>query len=148
MSRFAANTLVSVILLVIGLLYTTRGGLYWLDIVDKFLNSFALPAVGMLQCIAIGWIYGAPKLREHVNLTSDFKIGLWWDVCIKYVTPILLLIMLDGGMVKLISEGYGGYPGWALYAGGWRMLILITAVAIILAKAKGNKSHHEEEVAE
>jgi len=144
MPRIQANTVVSVILAVIGLLYTTRAGLLWLDIIDYYLNSFALPVVGALQCIAVGWLYGAPKLREHINATSDFKIGLWWDFCIKFLTPALLIWMLVKSAMELFKEPYEGYPSWAQWTGGWGMLALLVIVAFILAAVKGRKSAERE----
>jgi neurotransmitter:Na+ symporter, NSS family len=67
-----------------GIIFTTFAGLYYLDIVDHFITSYGLVIVGLLETIAIGWLYGAKNLREYINEVSDIKIGVWWDVFINY----------------------------------------------------------------
>ena len=58
---------------------------------------------------------GADKLREHINETSDFKVGVWFDWIIKVVLPVgLLFVVIYGGFMKDIApEGYEGYFNWS-----------------------------------
>ena len=49
-----------------GLPYIADNGLYLLDIVDYYLNSFGMLSVGMLECIACGWIHGFSKASDKV----------------------------------------------------------------------------------
>lgn len=132
--RIAVNASVSLIAFLIGVIYATRGGLYWLDIVDYYLNNFGLTTIGLLECIIIGYVLGAPKVREHVNKTSEIKIGYWWDVCIKYITPAILIFMLVRSAYLVLNEAYGGYPAWAQFAGGWGLLLLLAGIGVLLAK--------------
>ena len=60
------------------MLYTTSGGLYWLDITDRAVSFYGLLITGALACLVIGWWFGTGKLREHMKETSDIKIGAWW----------------------------------------------------------------------
>lgn len=107
-----------------GLLFTTGGGLYWLDIIDHFLNDFGLIAVGVLECFIIGHMLGAEKIMDHANKTSELKIGMGWYYSVKYLTPMILGAII---FVKLteISEGYGDYPAWALWVGACMLPISI-----------------------
>ena len=59
----------------VGLLYCTQAGLYWLDIIDRAVSFYGLLITGLLACLVVGWVFGARKLREHINATSDFKVG-------------------------------------------------------------------------
>lgn len=114
-----------------GLIFTTGSGLYWLDIIDHYLNDFGLITVGILECYIIGHIYGPEKLVKHSNQISEIEIGRNWVYSIKYVTPIILGAII---FVKLteISEGYGDYPTWALFIGA-SMLPISLAVSFYLA---------------
>lgn len=49
---------------------------------------------GVFTCYAI-IKYGAKKAREkYINIPeNELHIGPWWDICIKYVTPITILVM-------------------------------------------------------
>jgi len=122
----------------IGLIFTTRGGFHWLDIVDYFTCTFGLTLVGLLECIVIGYIYKANKMRKYVNEVSEFRIGKWWNVMIMIVTPIILGVSFVWEFVKLITKGYGGYPRWTSYV-GIGILALIIILSFVLMKIKKSK---------
>jgi len=116
--------------------FTTRAGLYWIDIADHFITNYGITVVGFLECIVIGYVLGAKKARNYINQVSEMKIGIWWDIFIKFLTPAFLGTSLVFQFVKLIKNGYGGYPIWTTYIGLGFILISVI-FAIILAKIKG-----------
>jgi NSS family neurotransmitter:Na+ symporter len=122
----------------IGILFTTRGGFYWLDIIDYFANTFGLTLVGLLECIIIGYIYKAQKMREYVNEVSEVRIGIWWDICIMVITPVILGVSLILSLVSLIQSGYGGYPTWAVLIGAV-VAVGIVIVSFILMSIKSRE---------
>jgi len=137
--RIHANIGFGIIALLIGIVYTTKSGLYWLDIVDYFMNNYGLLVVGILQCIAIGYFYNYRKMREYANSKSDFAIGPWWDFCVKYLTPIVVGFLFITSIVDRVSTSYGGYSRFAEFLGGWLILIIFIVVAVILYKKKGRE---------
>ncbi len=106
-----------------GIIYTTRAGIYFLDIVDHFVTSYNLLLVGICQSILVGWVYGAEKLRRYINQVSDWQVGKWWNLAIKYVNPLVLAVLLTTQFSKDISIPYQGYPTWALGI-GWSVVIV------------------------
>jgi NSS family neurotransmitter:Na+ symporter len=130
--------LVCVVAFVVGIIYTAQGGYYWLDIMDYFVVTVGLTLIGLLECIAIGWIFGAGKVRNWVNEVSEFKIGRWWDVLIIGVTPIILGISFTWEIVRLVRRGYGGYPFWASSVGVCVFVGLIL-VSVVLARLRGKE---------
>jgi len=126
----------------IGIIFTTRGGYYWLDIVDYFASSYGLTVVGLLECIVIGYIYKAHKMRDYVNEVSDFRIGKWWDVCIKIITPVILGISLILSILTLVQKGYGGYPTWATVVGVVITLCIIV-ISFVLMSIRGKPASAE-----
>jgi NSS family neurotransmitter:Na+ symporter len=106
-----------------GIIYTTRAGLYFLDIVDHFVTSYNLLLVGILQTILAGWLYGAEKLRRYINQVSDWQVGKWWNISIKYIIPMVLVTLLVTQFSKDIKIPYEGYPTWALGI-GWGIALL------------------------
>jgi NSS family neurotransmitter:Na+ symporter len=120
----------------VGLPFTTRAGLYWIDIADHFITNYGITVVGLLECIVIGYVLGAKKARGYINQVSEMQIGIWWDIFIKFLTPAFLGVSLVFQIVNLIKKGYGGYPIWTTYLGGGFMIVL-AITAIILAKRKG-----------
>lgn len=115
-----------------GLVFTTRAGLHWLDVADHFLTNFGLATVGLLECIVVGYLYGTRRFRRLVNEHSDFRIGVWWDICILVITPLVLIVSLVRIAWERFQIPYGGYPQWVLYVGGWGLVLACIVLALIL----------------
>ncbi len=124
---------------ILGTLYCTYAGLYWLDIVDHWMN-WGLVIVGLLESILIGWFYDPHKVLEDVNSTSSIKLNGFWIFSIKYLTPAILLITLISNFYTEFSKPYGGYPLWARLVGGWFLLLAIFILSIYLQKLVRNKN--------
>ncbi len=137
--RIHVNIGFGIIAFLIGIVYTTKGGLYWLDIVDHFMNNYGLLVVGILQCVAIGYFYNHREMREYANSKSDFTIGPWWDFCIRYLTPIVVTVLFVINVIERVKTSYGGYTRLAEFLGGWLVLIVFIVVAVLLYKKKGKE---------
>jgi neurotransmitter:Na+ symporter, NSS family len=85
----------------IGLLFTTRGGLNWLDTIDSFVNegTWGIMFVGLIECLVIGWAFDIGKLRRHANQNSDWKVGKWWDWSIRLFIPIILVALVVWSLI-------------------------------------------------
>jgi NSS family neurotransmitter:Na+ symporter len=138
MSRLKALYITIIPAFLIGLIYTTRGGFYWIDVVDYFVCSFGLTLAGVLEAIAVGYIWGAKNAREKANEFSDFKIGIWWDIALKYVTPLVLLVSFGTSVYSILKKPYGGYPLWVTIVGFGVFLISLIA-AFVLQKIRGKE---------
>ena len=114
-----------------GIIFTTNAGLYFLDVIDHFVNSYTLIAVGILECIAVGWVFGAEKLRVYVNKVSDIKIGKWWNFMIKYAVPVILAVTVIIQLTKEFAAPYENYPQWAIWL-GWISVIVPFIVAFLI----------------
>ncbi|WP_051009225.1 hypothetical protein [Thermaerobacter subterraneus] len=99
-------------------LYTTGAGVHILDIVDHFVSSYGIAVLGLLEAVVLGWLYGTEKIRAHVNPLSDFPVGRWWDVLVKYVTPVLLGYNILNNLIREFQQPYGGYPQSAVLVFG------------------------------
>lgn len=117
---------------VFGLLFVTKAGLYWLDIIDHFINEFNLLFIGIFETIAIGWIFGAAKLRAYINETASPKLGKWWDGFIKFLCPAICIFLSASFLIANIRTPYGGYEQGYLIVGGWALVVATFAVALIL----------------
>ncbi len=119
----------------LGLVYCTRGGLSWLGAVDGFINAphGGIVLLGLLEAAIVGWAYRIKRLREHANERSDWKLGCWWDLIIRYLAPFILSGLFTWSILKVAAEP-GGFL-WARGAdGGWvfqtpALVSLIIAIA-------------------
>lgn len=143
--RKAVVSFLSVAGLLGGIVFTTGGGLFWLDIVDHFLTHYGLVVVGILECFLIGWIFKASKLREYINQISELFIGGWWEISIKFVTPIILSLILLNALVKEFSAAYSGYPILALVLIGRDWLLATLIAALLISRLEWRRDLHIEE---
>ncbi len=136
-SHLKANLTVSSIALIIGLVICTGAGFFWLDILDHFMNHIALGISVLGSCIFIGWIYGAGKIKEYANSISEFGVGRWWEISIKYFTPILLVVLVGTEFVSRVKGSYENYGRLPEFLGGWMILVLIVIAAYFMYRSKG-----------
>ncbi len=137
--RWKINISFAIVAFLIGLFYTTRSGLYWIDIVDHFMSSFGLMIIALTECILLGYMFKLSTLRAHCNLFSEIKIGKWWDIFIKFIIPPILFIMIVCEIIQRIRAPYEGYPRGA-EAWGWILLIIFFVTSLILMRTKGKNS--------
>lgn len=116
----------------VSLIFTTPGGFYWFDIVDKYICDFGLVVAGLVQCIAVGYLYNVHDFRRCLNSISEISLGHWWVIALRYVTPVVLLTILIMNLRTEITETYGGYPRWATLIGGWCLLVFFAVLGYVL----------------
>jgi NSS family neurotransmitter:Na+ symporter len=116
----------------LGILFVTRAGLYFLDIFDHFVTSYSLVLVGIFECIAVGWLYSHKKLSSYINQVSDWKVGRLWTFCIRFFIPVVLSILLLKQLWMELSTPYGGYPAWAQIL-GWLTVLIPLCWGLVLS---------------
>lgn len=138
------STVISITGIVLGLLFATGAGLYILDILDHFLVNYAIVIMGLLEAVAVGWIWKGDKLKKFISERSKSPLGSWWTFSIKYLTPIFLTLLLIINFVKEIRSPYEGYPTWALIVFGVVPILLTPVVAYGIDKLTSKDKAEEE----
>lgn len=138
---------------VISLVYATRAGLAWLDIVDNWTNQVNLILIGVLECIAVGWCFSTDKVVKEINRNANgYRMPVqWFHLSIKYISPVLLIILFCWNMYNLfvLKGGVYGYAVWAELIAGWIMSLLVFTSGIwirLIVKHKEKKGFRETEV--
>lgn len=130
------------------LIFTSRAGLYLLDIADHFITNYGLVCGGVLECIVIGWVLKARILRSHINRQGT-RLPAVWDFFIRFSTPAILVFLLSLTIKDDLSKNYGGYHTYQLilFGGGWMLICLLLALALAFAPWKAGKlaRRHEPE---
>ncbi len=135
-------TVISIIGFFGSVIFTTRAGLLWLDILDHFVTHYGLIVVGILEALVIGWLFRLPVLREHVNRISSIRLGAWWDWLIKFFVPAALGIIFLGDLVRELQQPYGGYTWTALILIGRDWMLVTLAAAFVFACRPWRTEHH------
>jgi NSS family neurotransmitter:Na+ symporter len=132
--RVAAVNWICGLAALISILYVTEGGLFYLDTVDHFVNAYGLVVAGLAEVLLVAWIArNLNEQREHLNDISFIKMGPWWTVSMKFITPILLTLVVINSLVDEFDENYSGYPTSGLLIIGAGAVLLTGLLALSLS---------------
>lgn len=124
----------------ISILFATRGGLYFLDAADYFINQFGVALAGLVEVIVIVWVLKELKnLQAHANSMSDIMLGAWFKICLGVITPIVLGYMMVQNIITNIKDNYEGYPTSFLLYSGWGVAIGAIVLGFVFMKFKWDK---------
>ncbi|MGF1687022.1 sodium-dependent transporter [Photobacterium japonica] len=117
---------------VVSMAFATNGGLLLLDLVDYFINNIALLTSCLIEIAIIAWLLKISDIRHYVNACSEFSIGKWFEICLRFLSPIMLAIILCTNLLHTFKEGYGGYAQFDVMLLGWGLVGAMLIVAIII----------------
>ncbi|XP_059917623.1 sodium-dependent neutral amino acid transporter B(0)AT2 [Gadus macrocephalus] len=85
----------------IGLLFVQRSGNYYVAMFDDYSATLPLLIVVILENVAVAWVYGVDKFFEDLKDMLGFTPFRFYYYMWKYVTPILLLVLLGSSLIQL-----------------------------------------------
>ncbi|XP_034566429.1 sodium- and chloride-dependent GABA transporter 2-like isoform X2 [Notolabrus celidotus] len=105
---------------------TTQGGIYVFQLIDYYgANGACILFVSFVQCVAVGWAFGAEQMCDAVKEMTGERPSILFKLCWRYFTPLICMVCFICSFLEYqpltSSEGHE-YPGWA-YAIGWAMAL-------------------------
>lgn len=104
-------------------------GLTLLDLMDHWAFSYGLLLGGLVECVIVGWFFGADKLRDRINQHASFRLPAVFDVLVKWVIPAVLLYIL----VSSAWQEFGGIYGHDYVINGFQPWLPVLCFLIWLA---------------
>ena len=72
------------------------------DFMGMLTDNILMPIGGILMCIFVGWIWGPKRILQHVESAGiSFKLKKAWLICIRFITPILVVIVTVMGFMDV-----------------------------------------------
>lgn len=106
-------------------------GLTFIDLIDHWAFSYSLLVTGLVEAIFIGHVYGIDRLRRHINETSRFKLGAWFNHLIKWIIPAVIIAVL---LFNILGEA-GVLEGKKFYGSKLGTVSWVTFLIWLLATA-------------
>ena len=79
----------------------------WLDFFDCVAEGILMPLGALLMCICIGWELGPQIVDDECCLEGNrFKSKTFFNVCVKYITPIIMILILAGQLDSFFGLGW------------------------------------------
>ncbi|XP_028305470.1 sodium-dependent neutral amino acid transporter B(0)AT2 [Gouania willdenowi] len=121
----------------IGLLFVQRSGNYFVTMFDDYSATLPLLIVVVLENVAIAWFYGIDKFFEDLKDMLGFTPYRFYYYMWKYITPILLLVLLCSSFIQLAMTP-PSYSAWiqeeatekTLKFPVWGIVVCISLVAM------------------
>lgn len=119
----------------LGLIFVTKGGIYWFNFFDYYTCVTALFFVCLMECIGLMWYDPEvwPRFKESVREATGWNFGKTWEHLFKNIAPAFLLVLfclsfssfdLMGARTSVrYPQGTGYLPVWSIYV-GWAIGLL------------------------
>ncbi|ROT75145.1 hypothetical protein C7M84_006341 [Penaeus vannamei] len=157
---FHIPRLVCLVCFFLSLMFTHGAGNYIFQLFDSFAGNIPLLVIGLFECLGISYIYGIKKFATDVELMCGSRPSLYWLVCWKVVSPLLMVTILAASLIKMAVEGstylagFGHgrecklqWPSWAWASRHLVILPLMWIPLVPIANALGFRLLAEEEAA-
>ena len=91
------------------------------DEYDYWAGTVSLVVFAMLETILFSWIFGMKKGWAEITSGADIQVPIIYKFIIKWVTPIMLIIIFLGSLFKPLDNDWAGNVK-SLFAGnGWNL---------------------------
>jgi hypothetical protein len=89
------------------------------DEYDYWAGTVSLVVFALAEIILFAWVFGMTKGWKEINAGSDIKLPQLYKPIIKYVTPVILLIVFLGALITPKNNDWVGAfkNGWELDKG-------------------------------
>lgn len=80
-------------------------GFCWLDFFDLLSEGFMMPLGSMMTAILLGWLIGPERVISEVEIGSSFRTKRFYVFCLRYITPLVMLLVLIGQIDSFFKLG-------------------------------------------
>ncbi len=119
----------------------------FLDEMDYWAGTFGLVVFALVETVLFMWVFGADKAWAEMNAGGDFKIPKVFYYLMKYVTPLVLFIVMiwwfvnDAIPTLMLTKAA---PENIPYIWGSRILMVLIFIGIIWMVNRAWKNHQTD----
>ncbi|MDY0103155.1 MAG: sodium-dependent transporter [Lentimicrobium sp.] len=94
------------IILILGLptIFFFNEGVF--DEYDYWGGTISLVVFAMLETILFSWVFGLKKGWREITVGADIKIPLVYKFIIKFVTPVVLILVFTGSLIRPVNDDW------------------------------------------
>ncbi|XP_022130796.2 sodium-dependent nutrient amino acid transporter 1 [Pieris rapae] len=93
----------------VGLIYTTPGGQFLLELVDHYGGTFLILFCGIVEAVGVFWIYGLENLCLDIEFMSGMRSSIYWRFCWGFITPAVMIVVFVYALVTVEALVFGGF---------------------------------------
>ena len=139
----------------------TIAGKSWLEFFDLVSNAVLMPVCALGSCLALGWFAFGGKGADAFKVTylrdrleaeglKLGKFGLFFAFMLKYVSPLLILVIEVFGVIDILFPRVGeervfSIDNLAVVLTAYALLLVAIGVYYLFLKSKDTGSNEDEE---
>ncbi|XP_049586257.1 sodium- and chloride-dependent transporter XTRP3 isoform X1 [Syngnathus scovelli] len=111
-SNEVLNGTLCLILMLLGLAFTTPSGNYWFTIFNEYGASFSLLFVVLVEILTVSYIYGLKRFEKDIEDMLGHRPNWYLKIMWGIVSPLLLICLFVFYIVNYIRGGTPTYQAW------------------------------------
>mmetsp|Transcript_90739 Transcript_90739/g.228209 ORF Transcript_90739/g.228209 Transcript_90739/m.228209 type:complete len:619 (+) Transcript_90739:86-1942(+) len=140
----------------LGLVFMTKGGIYWFTFFDYYTCVASIFFVCLMECVGLMWVNKGtwPSFKDKVKEHVGRDLGMIWEVLYKFVDPVIIIGLLAMSLAtfdlmgarksKRFPEGSGYLPEWSIWL-GWLMGLMPILVFPVFYALNRNRVPSEKQ---
>ncbi|XP_014270425.1 sodium-dependent neutral amino acid transporter B(0)AT3 isoform X1 [Halyomorpha halys] len=102
---------VCTICFIVGLIFASGAGEYWLKLFDSFAGTIGLVMIALLEMLAVMFIYGHEKFTQDIEDMTGYRPGLYWQITWRFLAPAIMSCILVSSIIfRIINKSV--YSAW------------------------------------
>jgi neurotransmitter:Na+ symporter, NSS family len=91
------------------------------DEYDYWAGTVSLVVFAMMETILFSWIFGMDKGWAEINGGADIKVPIFFKYVLKFVTPVMLIVIFIGSLFKPLNNNWSGEMKNLFTGNGWSL---------------------------
>uniref|UniRef100_A0A1B0A7D7 Transporter n=1 Tax=Glossina pallidipes TaxID=7398 RepID=A0A1B0A7D7_GLOPL len=79
---------------IVGFIFCTGAGEYWLKMFDSFAGTIGLVVVALMEMISVVYIYGHERFTEDIYQMTGYRPGIYWQLTWPGVLPMPIVFLM------------------------------------------------------
>jgi hypothetical protein len=138
--------IICVVFFIASIPFVLGNGIYLFQLFDQFASTLPLLFIGLIEIVAISWIFGVERFFEGVQFKIHRYLKFFWWIVWTFISPLIMIIILVGSVIHeiikpltytvfnkengILNEYQAPYPRWAQFIG---TVIILSSVIFIPA---------------
>ncbi|XP_033741959.1 sodium- and chloride-dependent glycine transporter 2-like [Pecten maximus] len=116
------------------LILATQAGVYIFQLIDWYASVFSIFFISLLECIIIGWIYGAERFSRDVEIMTGSAVPVIVRISWCLITPVIMFVLIIVALMKYEEPTYKGYvyPSYTSVLGTFICLASVVPLPVVM----------------
>lgn len=94
----------------VGIVFTTSAGEYWLTLFDSF-GATGLTFIAFTELICVMYVYGHKRFSDDIEEMTGYRPGLYWQVTWRFLSPALMAVIVASSSYFMFTH-HPTYSAW------------------------------------